>query len=122
MEKANELVTKLLADRSAAHVAHWATGSYSAHVALAEFYDAVVDLVDGFVEQYQGYYAKRMEPKVVALSVTADGIDDMLELSCEWIEANRYKVCDRDDTSLQNTIDEVVKLYQTTLYKLRMLK
>lgn len=122
MEKANDFVTKLLADRSAAHVAHWRTGSYSAHVALGEFYAALTELLDGFVEQYQGYYGKRMEPKVVGLAVSADGIDEMLEMSCEWIEANRYKVCDREDTSLQNTIDEIVALYQTTLYKLRMLK
>ena len=120
MSKANDFVTKLLADRSAAHVAHWRTDSYSQHVALGEFYGELSDLTDGFVEQYQGYYAKRMEPKVVA--VTVDGIDDMLELSCEWIEANRYQVCDRDDSALQNTIDEIVRLYQTTLYKLRMLK
>jgi hypothetical protein len=122
MEKANEFVTKLLADRSAAHVAHWRTEEFSAHVALGQFYDKLTDLVDGFVEQYQGYYRKRMEPKVVAVTVDTPHIDDALELSCEWIEANRYKVCDREDTSLQNTIDEVVKLYQTTLYKLRMLK
>lgn len=122
MSKANDFVTKLLADRSAAHVAHWRTDSYSQHVALGEFYDELSDLMDGFVEQYQGYYAKRMEPKVVGLAVSADGIDDMLELSCEWIEANRHQVCDREDSALQNTIDEIVRLYQTTLYKLRMLK
>lgn len=122
MSKANDFVTKLLADRSAAHVAHWRTDSYSQHVALGEFYDELSDLMDGFVEQYQGYYAKRMEPKVVGLAVSADGIDDMLELSCECIEANRYQVCDREDSALQNTIDEIVRLYQTTLYKLRMLK
>lgn len=122
MEKANEFVTKLLADRSAAHVAHWRTGSYSAHVALGEFYDELSDLTDGFVEQYQGYYARRMDPRVVAVSVDTQEIDDSLELSCEWIEMNRYKVCDREDTSLQNTIDEILRLYQTTLYKLRMLK
>jgi hypothetical protein len=122
MEKANEFVTKLLADRSAAHVAHWRTGSYSAHVSLGEFYDSLADLTDGFVEQYQGYHARRMEPRVVAVSVDTQEIDDSLELSCEWIEMNRYKVCDREDTSLQNTIDEILRLYQTTLYKLRMLK
>lgn len=122
MSKADDFVTKLLADRSAAHVAHWATGSYSQHVALGDFYGALSDLVDGFVEQYQGYYGKRMSPKVVGADVKVDQIDDTLEMHCEWIEAYRYEVCDKDDTSLQNVIDEIVSLYQTTLYKLRMLK
>lgn len=119
--KADDFVTKLLADRSAAHVAHWRTPSFSQHMALGSFYDELTDLTDGFVEQYQGYYNKRMAPEVVGVAVSAD-IDEMLESSAEWIETNRYEVCDKDDTALQNTIDEIVRLYQTTLYKLRMLK
>jgi hypothetical protein len=121
MEKANEFVSLLLKARSMGHVAHWATDSFSKHMALGEFYDGIGDLVDGFVEQYQGYYEKRMAPKVEAAETDKD-IAGELEMQVEWIERKRYEVCDKDETSLQNTIDEIVKLYQTTLYKLRMLK
>lgn len=121
MEKANEFVSVLLKARSVAHVAHWATDSFSKHVALGDFYNGVGALVDGFVEQYQGYYEKRMAPKVEACDVDKD-IAGELEMQVEWIERYRYQVCDKDETSLQNTIDEIVALYQTTLYKLRMLK
>jgi len=51
-----------------------------------------------------------------------DGETGILDTQVEWIERNRFDVCDKDETSLQNTIDEIVRQYQTTLYKLRMLK
>lgn len=120
MSVADDFITRQLQARTLAHIAHWRTGSYSEHMALGAFYEGLSELVDSFVEQYQGYYGKRMEPTVAAVS--ADAIDDYLEAQVEWVERHRYEVCDKDETALQNTIDEVVALYQTTLYKLRMLK
>lgn len=120
MSVADNFITRQLQARTLAHIAHWRTGSYSEHMALGAFYEGLSELVDSFVEQYQGYYGKRMEPTVAAVS--ADAIDDYLEAQVEWVERHRYEVCDKDETALQNTIDEVVALYQTTLYKLRMLK
>lgn len=121
MEKANDFVSLLIEARSVGHVAHWATDSYSQHMALGEFYEGLSDLMDTFVEQYQGYYGKRLKVSIDACEVK-DDIAAQLERQMEWIESNRYKVCEKDETSLQNTIDEIVKLYQTTIYKLRMLK
>lgn len=121
MTTADEFVSLLLKARSVSHVAHWATDSFSKHMALGEFYDSISDLVDGFVEQYQGYYEKRMAPKVEAADDGGD-ITKFLDTQVEWIERNRFDVCNKDETSLQNTIDEIVRQYQTTLYKLRMLK
>jgi hypothetical protein len=121
MTVADDFVSVLLKARSMGHVAHWATDSFSKHMALGEFYSGVGDLVDGFVEQYQGYYDKRMKPQVDAADTDKD-ITDEIEMQLEWIERKRYEVCDKDETALQNTIDEIVGLYQTTLYKLRMLK
>ena len=120
MTKTNDFVSLLLKARSLSHVAHWATPSYSAHMALGGFYEALTDLMDAFVEQYQGYSGKRLAPAVEAAKLGE--IADQLEDDVEWIERNRYEVCEREETSMQNTIDEVVALYHGTLYKLRMLK
>jgi hypothetical protein len=46
---------------------------------------------------------------------------DFLEDSLKDVEEMRYKVCDKDDTALQNIIDEIVGLYLSTLYKLKFL-
>lgn len=121
MTTADEFVSLLLAGRSVSHVAHWATDSFSKHMALGEFYDSITDLTDAFVEQYQGYYEKRMAPAVKSADDNGD-IIKFLDTQAEWIERNRFEVCDKDETPLQNSIDEIVRQYQTTLYKLRMLK
>lgn len=119
MNKAEEFVSYSLQDRDLAHIAHWKTKSYAEHKALNEFYDSLLELIDGFVEQYQGYYGKRMEIER-ADGTTARPIDQNLERSMEWIETNRYEICEKDETPLQNTIDEIVRLYQSTLYMLTL--
>lgn len=121
MEKANEFASLLVKSRSLGHVAHWATDSFSKHMALGEFYEALGELMDEFVEQYQGYYDKRMKVEILPCDLDAN-VARELEEHMEWIERYRYQVCDKDETALQNAIDEIVGLYQTTLYKLRMLK
>jgi hypothetical protein len=40
----------------------------------------------------------------------------------KWIEVNRYEAFEKTDTSIQNDIDNVVKLFRSTIYKLRFLK
>ena len=39
----------------------------------------------------------------------------------ERLEASRYKVCPKDDSPLQNLMDEIFALYLSTLYRLRFL-
>lgn len=121
MNTAEQFVSEVLLARDRAHLAHWKTDSYAQHVALGEFYDGVLALLDGFVEQYQGYYNKRMDIER-SEDEKSDDILDLLDYQVEWIEMKRYSICDRNETSLQNTIDEIVKQYQTTIYKLRFLK
>ena len=119
MSQAEEFVSKALLDRDLAHLAHWKTKGYAEHKALNEFYDELLDLIDGFVEQYQGYYGGRMDINRADTEKFKD-IRDALEARAEWIERVRYEICDRDETALQNTIDEIVRLYQHTLYMLTL--
>ena len=42
--------------RTQAHVFHLQTPSFAEHKALNDYYNGIVDLVDGFVESYQGKY------------------------------------------------------------------
>ena len=51
-----EFVMKALHARTNAHVLHLKSRSYARHVALGDFYDALVDLLDGYVEAYQGAF------------------------------------------------------------------
>ena len=119
MSKAEEFVSLVLLDRDLAHLAHWKTKSYAEHKALNEFYDGVLELIDGFVEQYQGYYGGRMDIKRAETGKNED-IREALEDRAEWVEMYRYQICDEDETALQNTLDEIVRLYQSTQYLLTL--
>jgi hypothetical protein len=110
----------VLVGRDLAHRAHWKTTSYAAHVALQGFYEGVLALLDGFVEQYQGRYNELLDVPLADNEFEGE-IADILDQQVSWIEDNREKICPRTESSLHNVIDEVVGIYQTTLYKLRFL-
>jgi hypothetical protein len=46
---------------------------------------------------------------------------EFLEGQLKDIEANRYKICDKDDSTMQQLIDNIIELYLTTLYRLKFL-
>ena len=53
-----QFVMCMLHSRTNAHLQHWMTASRSDHTALSFYYDGVVDLLDTFVESFQGQYGK----------------------------------------------------------------
>lgn len=118
MSKAADFVALLFFARDAAHREHLKTTSFAAHMALGEFYAAVIDLADDFAEAYQGENKRLGDFELIADKVT--DIKAELETQLEWIGANRYEVVPKDATALQNIIDEVVSAYQTALYKLSL--
>jgi hypothetical protein len=46
---------------------------------------------------------------------------DFLQDELKTLEEMRYTVCSKEDSPLQNLIDEILTLYLTTIYKLRFL-
>lgn len=119
--KPGELVGMLFLARDVAHAAHLTTDSYAQHMALGSFYEGVIPLVDAFAEAYQGQHGRLGSIKVPPMPGSRD-IVAVLQAQLEEIGRCRYEVAGKDETALQNAIDEVVSLYQQTLYKLRFLK
>ena len=110
----------LFLGRDVAHSVHLNTRSFSKHMALNTFYDEIVELADKYAEAYQGRHG--MIGPISLKSARKDGaILAFLEDSMKYIEDNRYKVCDKSDSALQNIIDEIVGLYLSTIYKLKFL-
>lgn len=120
MSKAGEFAAMVFVGRDMAHRAHWKTRSYAEHMALGEFYDKVVGLLDSFVEAYQGRFNELIDVPLADNEFEGE-IADVLEQQMAWIEDNREAIAPRDETALHNQLDEVVALYQKTLYKLRFL-
>lgn len=117
---AGELIARCFHARTAAHILHLKTRSYATHKALNDFYDGIIPLVDSFAEAYQGEYGliEDYPAKYVPYAVPLDLLEDL----ANWIRSNRYECCDKEDTCLQNIIDEIVALISSTQYKLRFLK
>lgn len=117
---ASELVYRCFHARTNAHVLHLSTRSYATHNALNDFYDGIVGLVDSFAEAYQGDYD--LIPFTTLKYTFHSTPLEMLEDLSDWVGKNRGKICDEDDTYLQNIIDEIVALIRSTQYKLKFLK
>jgi len=123
MNEFAQLISTLLASRTQAHIFHWQVqgiGSDAAHRALGTYYDEIVDLFDGIVESFQGRYGIQKGYTSPA-SFKEDGqYVNYFEALSKYVEAIRTKI--PQDSYIQNQIDEVVDLIETTKYKLINLK
>lgn len=118
--KCAEFIGCLFLARDVAHSVHLNTRSFAKHSALNGFYDGLIDLADKFAEAYQGRHGL-IGPIALHSAKKTANIVEFLEDSLAEVEKERYTVCDRSDTALQNIIDEIVGLYLSTLYKLKFL-
>lgn len=118
--KACDFVGMLFLARDVTHSVHLNTRSYSKHKALQKFYENIIELADNFAEAYQGRHGL-MGPISLQTAKKTTNIVQFLENQLEEIEADRYKICDKDDSVIQNLIDEILALYLSTLYRLRFL-
>lgn len=114
-----EFIVRCFHARTNAHILHLKSRSYSQHVALKEFYEEVIPLVDKLAEAYQGQYGIISTYPAKQMPMTDEALILMEDL-VTWIEKNRDDIC--DESYCQNIIDEVVALIRSTQYKLRFLK
>lgn len=114
-----ELIERVFAARDVAHREHWRTRSYSAHMALADFYDGVIDSIDAIVEAYQGQFGLVGEVNVATTPV--QNMTLWLQSEADWIQANQAAIS-RGSSAVSNLIDALVEKYQTTIYKLTFLQ
>jgi hypothetical protein len=115
-----DLIGHLFLARDVTHSVHLNTRSYAKHKALGGFYGKVIDLADDLAEAYQGRHGL-IGPITLHSAKKTNNVIEFLEDSLKDVEDMRYKVCDKDDTAIQNIIDGIVDLYLSTLYKLKFL-
>ena len=120
MENFAKLVSFLFHSRTQAHVFHLQTTSFAEHKALNDYYDEIIEIVDGLVESYQGKYG-------VLKGYSSYGILEYTDKNqvITYFEALVSKVCglreEVTDSYIQNQIDTVMELIESTLYKLKCL-
>ena len=116
-----EMVSILLHSQTQVHIFHLQTKSYSEHKALQGYYEGIDALVDGIIESYQGKYdviTKYNSVKNVDYQSNEQVIKYFKELDT-MIDKNRKEV---KESFIQNQIDTVQELINSTVYKLRFLK
>jgi hypothetical protein len=113
-------ISTLFSSRTQSHIFHLQVtgpGSFAAHSALNTYYDEIIGLADGLVESFQGRYGIVTGYKGEGqwIENTSD-IVKYFEALCMYVEKNRVSLV--QDSYIQNQVDEVVALIESTKYKL----
>lgn len=103
-----------------AHILHFRAPTLSIHKALGEYYEEVGDLLDSFVESFQGKYGL-LTKYTADYSLPVEALEYMHQLKDQTEELRRMKGFPQD-SELQNEVDSIANLINTTIYKLTYLK
>ena len=125
--KVEDFVSELMSFRNITHMLHSQAereGSYAKHMALNELYEALPDHIDEIVEFYQGYYGKIIS-EYTSGDIEIYDLEEALPVVLKYlqgIEQYRYVVFNKENSPLQNIIDELIATMVKAVYKLRFLK
>lgn len=101
-----------------AHILHLKTTSYAAHKALGKYYEGIDGLIDTWIEAYQGKYGV-IETYQDSFEQHDNALEYMIMMN-DFV-ANTRKVLP-SDSELQNIVDEMAALIDSTIYMLRRFK
>jgi hypothetical protein len=118
--KCSDFIGTLFLARDVTHSVHLNTRSYSKHKTLQKFYENIIGLADAYAEAYQGRHGL-IGPIALNSAKKTTNVVEFLEDQLTEIEANRYKFCDKEDSTLQQLVDNIIELYLKTLYRLKFL-
>jgi hypothetical protein len=116
-----EMVCRLLHSQTQVHIFHLQTKSYSEHKALQKYYEGIDALVDGVIESYQGKYGIITNYKTYDMEQYSNG-KKTIEYFAELLKIIDEKRDCCKDSYIQNQIDTIQELINSTVYKLKFLK
>lgn len=112
-----EFVLCLLHAVTNGHILHLQARNYSEHKALQKFYESIGDLTDSYVEAYQGKYGI-IEGYEATYELPQPPLEYLIGLN-DYVTMTRKQL--PQDSELQNLVDEIAALIDSTIYKLRFL-
>jgi len=117
----SDFISKLLHGVTAAHMLHLMAkgkGSYAAHKALGSLYEGLEELADSLAEECMGVHGIIDSFPSEKFSAPKDALGFVEELY-RYVSNNRSQV--GSESHLQNTVDEILSLIASTMYKLKNL-
>lgn len=116
----NQFISTLHQSKQQSIVWHHQTTSFSEHKALQNYYEEIVELIDGLVESIQGIYP-RIGSYVSSPLVdwTEGGSTVYFKGLYDFVQTNR-KTIPQQETWVQNQIDNISELIADTLYQISL--
>jgi hypothetical protein len=113
-----ELLCEMLEASAQAKVFHWQTSSFAEHEAMGEFYEGFNDLMDKFIEAYQGCYGRIMVGcEMEVKPYTMDAPMTFMTSFKEYV-SGEARMLVMGNSGLLNILDEIKGLTEQTLYRL----
>lgn len=121
MQAVARVISTLFNSREQAHIFHFQTTSFATHKALNKYYDEIVELVDDYVELFQGRYGiiTGYQPQSKFFEGDTEILRYFIGLQ-KFVDTNRQSLPVNSD--LNNVMDGISQLINSTIYKLRFLK
>ena len=108
---------QLFQSRDIMHLTHLGTTSSAEHKALNKCYEGLLDLIDDLIESYYGTTGKRLNIKIPASEYV--NAEAHIKYIKDYVMKHRG-IFGRDNTHIQNIIDEIIALYAKTQYLLTL--
>lgn len=115
-----DFIGNLFHSATITHFMHLQTKSYAEHIALGAYYDEIVDLVDSVAETIQGCYGEIITG--YPTTFTTNVANPLAYLKSLQVFVADTRVDLPQDSNIQNEIDNVATLIDSTIYKLEFLK
>lgn len=115
-----EFIGTLLHSATITHFMHLQTESYSTHVALGSYYDEIVEATDSLAEAIQGCTGEIIKAYPPMFGNPMIEPLEYLTSIREYVITHRELVSDY--SNIQNEIDTIMTLLDSTIYKLTFLK
>lgn len=117
-----KMASMLLSSQTQTHIFHLQTESYAEHKALQKYYEGIDPLLDALVEDYQGEHGI-VKGYTSYKMVEYSGLDAVIKYFDELKNAvTKMRTSVGDYSNLQNQIDNIITLINSTVYKLKNLK
>ena len=113
-----DFVAHLLHSSTVTHQMHWSTDSYAKHKALKKYYTGIVGLADAYAEAWMGKYEEQLTQFPAEFHNAKEPIAYLKGVKQFVVDAREHLP---NDSELQNIIDEIAKLINDTVYKLKFL-
>lgn len=114
-----EFVLTLLHAATNTHLLHLKSKSYSEHMALGAFYEALPGLADTLAESIQGLTGELLEYPADYYAPAETAMQELEDLK-DFVKENRQNL--PQESEIQNLVDEIADLINSTCYKLKFLK